>query len=816
MPFISLFLNSLYGPVYIILSFECSCFVVYLLRVRSALGRKKRLNGTNNICILLLLLYVCSPMLTWRDAQYLLVYSSNPDYPKDDHWQINGAGLKVSHWYGFGIIDGTSLVNRAKHWHTVPPRNNCTFNATSKFNGGEVATAEQSLIVKVQVENCRLSALEHVQAFTTIQIREGMRKDISIHLISPAGTNSILLPLRPHDISKEGFSQWPFMTVQSWGEKPNGNWIITIDLKGRTKVELTSLELILFGTLSVPLSIQSIPSACHPECVKGCAQEGPQYCDSCKHFRVSSSLECVTQCPEGTYFKGSICFACSDYCIDCDNAKSCKRCLPNTYLVRNTTCLPSCPSNSFTAPDNTCISCHQSCLSCNGPLQSDCTQCHSQFILVNNSCIIREATSCFEGAYFDHRLHECHSCHKTCASCTGRDRTQCSSCPDGRTLSLNGICTACEHGQYLNSQTMECMDCPRTCSDCSDNITCLSCQEGYFLTSNADCVAICPENTTVDINNVSCIENSCLPTCSNCTDSNECLNCTMCVTECPSKFFRDLNSCKKCHPSCQSCTGPLENQCLSCSPNYFRTNHACVTSCPSGTFLLDNKCVHCIDNCSRCTSKMTCDLCAYNLYFLSDHLRCVHQCPDSYFEDAATRKCEKCPQNCNECHSRSVCSSCQEGFVYYAPNCSCIKQCPDGYFSFTNDECIPCKFPCSTCIGTDSNCSVCSAGMALDIQSQECKKCCYYTMELQCCDCDKDNMHCVLSTSQTTNNQLAPVHTRIRSMQLIAVVLVVILLVVLVVIVLLNMIFRRKCRKEVHIYKPLPHDDGMECETEIL
>ena len=61
-----------------------------------------------------------SPSLTWRDVQYLIAYTSNPDILVDGEWSTNGAGLQVSHKFGFGAIDAEAIVTRAKSWINVP------------------------------------------------------------------------------------------------------------------------------------------------------------------------------------------------------------------------------------------------------------------------------------------------------------------------------------------------------------------------------------------------------------------------------------------------------------------------------------------------------------------------------------------------------------------------------------------------------------------------------------------------------------------------------------------------------------------------
>ena len=62
------------------------------------------------------------PDLTWRDIQYLIVYTSNPDplLANTDDYFTNGAGLTVSHQFGFGAIDGEAMVTRAQRWTNVP------------------------------------------------------------------------------------------------------------------------------------------------------------------------------------------------------------------------------------------------------------------------------------------------------------------------------------------------------------------------------------------------------------------------------------------------------------------------------------------------------------------------------------------------------------------------------------------------------------------------------------------------------------------------------------------------------------------------
>ncbi len=60
--------------------------------------------------------------LTWRDVQYLIVYTSNRDILVNGDWFTNGAtpSLRISYKFGFGALDAEALVTRARNWISVP------------------------------------------------------------------------------------------------------------------------------------------------------------------------------------------------------------------------------------------------------------------------------------------------------------------------------------------------------------------------------------------------------------------------------------------------------------------------------------------------------------------------------------------------------------------------------------------------------------------------------------------------------------------------------------------------------------------------
>lgn len=71
-----------------------------------------------------------------------------------------------------------------------------------------------------------IAKLEHVQLILSVKYRR--RGDMVVDLTSPQGTTSRLLSRRPEDDATYGLDAWPFMTVEFWGENPQGEWTLKI------------------------------------------------------------------------------------------------------------------------------------------------------------------------------------------------------------------------------------------------------------------------------------------------------------------------------------------------------------------------------------------------------------------------------------------------------------------------------------------------------------------------------------------------------------------------------------------------------------
>ncbi|XP_060650093.1 furin-like protease 1 isoform X1 [Drosophila nasuta] len=184
--------------------------------------------------------------LTWRDLQHIVVRTAKPANLKDSTWSRNGVGRRVSHSFGYGLMDAAEMVRVARNWKTVPEQQRCEINAP---HVDKVIPPRTHITLQLSVNHClSVNYLEHVQAKITLTSQR--RGDIQLYLKSPANTKVTLLTTRMHDNSRSGFNQWPFMSVHTWGESPHGNWQLEIHNEGRYMGHalLREWSLIFYGT----------------------------------------------------------------------------------------------------------------------------------------------------------------------------------------------------------------------------------------------------------------------------------------------------------------------------------------------------------------------------------------------------------------------------------------------------------------------------------------------------------------------------------------------------------------------------------------
>ncbi|XP_033968232.1 furin (paired basic amino acid cleaving enzyme) a [Pseudochaenichthys georgianus] len=292
--------------------------------------------------------------LTWRDMQHLVVRTSHPAHLLTNDWRTNGVGRKVSHSYGYGLLDASAIVALAETWTNVRPQRKCVITMVS-----EPRNIGSHLSINMSVEACmgtgsHVTSLEHVQARLTLSYNR--RGNLAIHLISPSGTRSTLLHPRPHDYSSEGFNDWAFMTTHSWDEKPSGAWTLEIEnVAGASDYgTLTQFILVLYGTGSA----SSSPPEQAPSGNDNCKTlDLRQICIECNAGYYLFQQGCVKECTAGfslgsqpvNYSVGNFippasvpaCLPCPPPCLTCSSLspQACLSCPPHSSLDSSGTCV---------------------------------------------------------------------------------------------------------------------------------------------------------------------------------------------------------------------------------------------------------------------------------------------------------------------------------------------------------------------------------------------------------------------------------------------------------------------------------------------
>ncbi|XP_055287095.1 proprotein convertase subtilisin/kexin type 4 isoform X8 [Moschus berezovskii] len=298
-----------------------------------------------------------NPLLTWRDMQHLVVRASRPAQLQAEDWRTNGAGRRVSHHYGYGLLDAALLVGMARSWLPTQPQKKCVIHIvhTRTRPAGEALAPSPILPVmrvRKNVSACAghansIRSLEHVQV--QLSLSYSRRGDLEISLTSPMGTRSTLVAIRPFDVSSQGYNNWIFMSTHFWDEDPRGLWILGLENKGYyfNTGTLYRYTLLLYGTAEDMTARPSGPQVTSNACVQ----------------RDTEGL--CQECHSPAYILGHLCLA---YC-------------PPRYFNHTQQVVTAGPGRSAATAMRVCSSCHSSCYTCRGSSPLDCTACPPQSML---------------------------------------------------------------------------------------------------------------------------------------------------------------------------------------------------------------------------------------------------------------------------------------------------------------------------------------------------------------------------------------------------------------------------------------------------
>lgn len=671
-----------------------------------------------------------NPSLTWRDMQHLVVFTSRPDPLPENGWITNGIGRKVSHKFGYGLMDAGAMVTLAEQWVNVPLQHVCQtpVDASDRIipNGNG-----QKLEVMVLTDACigtphEIRFLEHVQC--RISLRFFPRGNLRMRLTSPSGTPSVLLFERPRDMLESSFEDWPFMTVHFWGERAAGTWKLEVINAGNKRVNqpgiLKKFQLVFYGTSTNPVRLQNpttsvtggggvettatfgrdihgspptpfgangdvlqlagsrpvtIVASPQPPTPSLTATQSSMIKDNlCRKYILNKT--CVDDCPSLGYYVDiplKECKQCHSSCSKCTGSQldHCLVCAPGfLQLMDKNICVQQCPTSyHLDQSRRVCMPCPAQCNECNSLLE--CTKCESRLMLVQGRCV----SSC-SPAHFQTDDYECLPCSESCSSCSG-NADHCVSCADSY-LEFNQTCVEqCPSGFWNDSSRDQCLPCPQGCEMCSwqDN------EQGLVCTK-------CALPWLLDVSTQQCINPS----------SNACST---------GEYFAE-DECIECHTSCHQCVGPLANDCTECSPemSWMTEEGSCIESCPQATFSETGYsspfqfCVPCPLACAQCDALDHCTECLGGLHLQGG--RCLANCNDGYYSDRGV--CVPCHESCAACSGplSTDCTSCSAGLAWLQQHC--ISQCPAGFYNISTPllkkpstvshlQCVKCSASCKNC-----------------------------------------------------------------------------------------------------------------------
>ena len=418
-----------------------------------------------------------------------------------------------------------------------------------------------------------------------------------------------------------------------------------------------------------------------------------------------------------------------------------------TYSDKNC-CKDDCPVYSFFSNDRFKL-CHQSCLTCNGPYDTDCLTCYNQEELNKypdkksdieskrgTTNYYRYQNKCLEGPidsyYINRTLGSFKKCYESCKNCDADKDQNIHNCVECETnyyffesqgsktcYSESTILSNGYHNYYLNTTYT-----PKVWKPCNRN--CYSCSSGgadKCIRCNVDTY---PECAYLEATNKECYKNM--------TGTNHFFNherkcfgtCDPDCLLCDAEPQGDTKNCIKCPDGKQ-----LHNKnCLSgCPSDYYEYGEKCVPDCPIYTHKKEDikACINCqIDSTNKCIYLGTnpdlsqhinecvpCNLdIGHNIFKANDEIGILDDC----YQD-----CSSCSQRGTT--TRMNCDSCKDGKCVVRETGNCVERNFNVDYHYMKDDTTECSYEkcyptCKTCSGPGDvihhNCITCRDNFQFD------------------------------------------------------------------------------------------------------
>lgn len=131
--------------------------------------------------------------LSAEDVRTILATTARRIDVDDASWVQNAAGVYFSPWYGFGMVDARAALDAATTWVSLPERGSA---CADEWFGELALTAVTD--VPLPVLSQPVATIQRVGVF--VDVAHPYRGDLSVSLVSPHGTESVLTYTLPQTL----------------------------------------------------------------------------------------------------------------------------------------------------------------------------------------------------------------------------------------------------------------------------------------------------------------------------------------------------------------------------------------------------------------------------------------------------------------------------------------------------------------------------------------------------------------------------------------------------------------------------------------